>query len=120
MNETEKLFYDVLMPVQSNITVIATSTTSGQTAIPAAWAGSFVTFEADGVDCYMAIGANPTADPTATGVGAGNVCVKLPADQPRTFFFPRGDSTNTTIALIAASGTPKVRAYRSSPTVQGA
>lgn len=111
---------NIYPPLTGKCQVIATTVASAATALLAAFKGHYVEITADGTDVYALFGIDNTvvADKTATGTGA-TVCVKLPADQPKSYFIPFANdpSAVTHIALQAASGTPNVRiALSDSPT----
>lgn len=110
---------NIYPPAASKCLVIATTVASARTAIPAMFLGHYVEITADGTDVYILCGDNTVvADKTATGTGP-TICVKLPADQPKSYFFPYSNdpSAVSNIALQAASGTPNVRiALADSPT----
>lgn len=117
MGEAENQANYILPPVAANISVVATSTASAATAIPSYLRGRYVSFLADGTDVYLAFGiVSTTIDETATGAGAATLCIKLPSDQEKCFKITGAlDTTITHFILKAASGTPKVRIWASSP-----
>jgi hypothetical protein len=101
-------------PIVGEVYVYSASVISFGTAIPDAWRGRYVTFEADGTDCYLLFGTVAVgADSTVTS--GSNQCVKLPSDQQRPFRIPaKNVAAVTHFAIQASSGTPKVRVYLSS------
>lgn len=104
---------EVKPPVEGNITVISSTTTSAATAIPDEWRGRQVTFLVTGDSVNIVFGdSSVEADPTATS--GDTRCWKLLDGAEKDFFIRKNpDPSVTHFALESDNSTVLVRAYAS-------
>ncbi len=103
---------EVAPPIAGNTIMVAPTSTSAATAIPASFFNSFVTMESDGGTAYVLFGASDVVV-SETATTGNTVGAKLAPDAPKQFFIAASDGS-THFALKAPSGSPKVRIWKSS------
>lgn len=121
---------EVRPPIESGFHCRATVTSSERWAIPSAWRGHYVTFQAEGVAVFLLFGgASVAASASAVSTlstevltAVATASLLIPANGERHIYVPTtGEAAAIThLAHIAAATTGFLRAYRSSGAYAGA